>query len=257
MIATEPGFVEYAAAAARSWARYVPVERAPGAPLPLGALAEALGAERRSGSRALLILCSPDNPGGGIVARDELRELASSGFPVFLDATYADFEPDPGLAEEALGLGNVIYSGSFSKAWGLAGLRSGWAVARSDLAREIRRAGPPFSISSAGVAAGLAALDAGDAAIEAFVARVRRERGELSGTLKALGARTWPCHGNFASARVSDAAALARALADSGILVRTWPDWPGRQDLVRITCPGDEGEFYRLVRALEGAKEHI
>jgi len=101
------------------------------------------------------------------------------------------------------------------------------------------------------VAAALAAIGSGEAAKEAFVAEVRRERPLLQAALAAIGARTWPSRANFVTAYVPDAAAFSSALAAEGIRIRSWPGKPGRDGMIRITCPGDEAEFDYLLGALE------
>ena len=253
VVAADPSFVEYQAAAARSGARYAPCFRAPGSPLPLEAMLSALEAERDAGRRALAIVTSPDNPGGTTMTEGELEVLAASGFPVLLDLTYAAFAergPGAGLALYASELEGVVSTGTLSKAYGLAGLRIGWACGPAELVAELREAGPPFSLSTLAIAAGLAALEADPSA---FVAEVRRERRILEARLASLGAVTWPGEANFVTARVEDAPALVAALEREGVLVRSWPERSAMGDFVRITCPGERGEFDALLEALEAA----
>ncbi|HOX30707.1 MAG TPA: aminotransferase class I/II-fold pyridoxal phosphate-dependent enzyme [Spirochaetales bacterium] len=259
VVSADPTFVEYAAAAARSGSRYAPVFRAPGAPYPVAEALAALGRERAAGRPALAIAASPDNPGGAVLGRAELEELAGSGFPVLLDLTYAAFAEagvGAGLAFPSLELGGVLVAGSLSKAFGLAGLRIGWACGPEGLVSRLREAGPPYSLSSVAAAAGLAALELGEAALEPFLAEVRRERALLEAALAGLGARSWPGQANFATALVREPRRLAAALASAGVRVRTWPGASGMDKLIRITCPGDRAEFETLVAALEAAKEY-
>ncbi len=68
--------------------------------------------------------------------------------------------------------------------------------------------------------------------------------------LAAAGARAWPSRANFVTAFVPDAAAFSEALAAEGILIRSWIGKSGRDGMIRITCPGDETEFGRLLEAL-------
>ena len=220
----------------------------------------ALEAERDAGRRALAVVCSPDNPGGTLTGAAEIEAIAAVGFPVLLDVTYAAFAGEgaaSGLAYALPPVPGIVTTASLSKAYGLAGLRVGWACGPEDLIARLREFGPPYSLSSVAVAAGIAALEADGAALAAFIAEVRRERTAIEVELASLGARTWAGSANFATAFVKDAAALATALADDGILVRTWPGYADRENLVRITCPGDAEEFRALVDALRGAKEYL
>ncbi len=250
VLSTAPAFEEYAAAAERTGARYVAVPRAPDGPLPLAALVEAIRAEKP----CLVIVASPDSPGGGTLSLAELRELAAacraSGAVLLFDVAYADFDEDGSVYEEALGLPGVVSTGTFSKAYGLAGLRAGWAAGPAERIAMLREAGPPFSLCTFSVAAALEALRSGEAAKEAFVSEVRRERPLLREALGAMGARTWPSKANFSTAFVPDSAAFSSALAAEGIRIRSWAGKPGRDGMVRITCPGEISEFAILLAAL-------
>jgi histidinol-phosphate aminotransferase len=251
VLSTAPAFEEYAAAAARSGAAFESVPRTPDGPFPLAALLAAV----RASSPALVVVASPDNPGGGVISEDELRTLAAGcraagGGQVLFDLAYSDFDEGREVYEAALRMPGVISTGTFSKAYGLAGLRAGWAAGSSaDIAR-LRQSGPPYAQCTFSVASAIAALESGGEAVEAFVAEVRRERPRLREALAAMGARTWEGRANFVTAFVPDVPAFSAALAGRGVRIRTWAGKPGRENLVRITCPGETAEFEALLRAL-------
>jgi Histidinol-phosphate/aromatic aminotransferase and cobyric acid decarboxylase len=248
VLSTAPAFEEYAAAAARSGAAYGAVPRSPDGPFPLAALVAAV----RERKPALVVVASPDNPGGGVITAGELGELAAAcreaGAPLLFDVAYSDFDEDRAVYDAAFSMPGVIVTGTFSKSLGLAGLRAGWAAGSEEDIAALRQAGPPFSLGTFAVAAATAALMSPNAqkAAEAFVAEVRRERPLLEAELAAIGARTWPGKANFAAAYVPDSSAFVKALADEGIKIRFWTGKPGRDNLIRITCPGDAAEFERL-----------
>jgi histidinol-phosphate aminotransferase len=247
VLSTAPAFEEYAAAAKRSGARYASVPRAPDGPFPLAALLAAIEEERP----ALVVVASPDNPGGGAISASELRSLAAAGPALLFDVAYAEFDELREVYDIAASLPGVISTGTFSKACGLAGLRAGWAAGSAgDIAR-LRAAGPPYALGTFAAAAALAALESGGAAVEAFVAEVRRERPLLREALAAIGARTWEGRANFAAAYVTDPAAFSAALGAEGIRIRSWPGKAGREGLIRITCPGEATEFQALLAALK------
>ena len=254
VLSTAPAFEEYAAAAARTGSRYVCVPRAPDGPLPLADLAAAIASEKP----ALVVVASPDSPGGGVIAASELRELAARarevGAAILFDVAYADFDEGREIYEEALGLPGVVSTGTFSKAYGLAGLRAGWAAGPADAIARMRESGPPFSLSTFSVAAATAALRLGEETKESFVAEVRRERPLLQEALAAFGAKTWPSGANFVTAYVPDAGAFAEALLAKGGKIRSWLGKPGRDGMIRITCPGDEAEFRTLLGAIESIR---
>lgn len=251
VLSTAPAFEEYAAAAARSGSRYVSVPRAPDGPLPLEGLLAAIGAEKP----ALVVVASPDSPGGGALSPAELRKLAeaarAAGALVLFDVAYSEFDAENPVYEEALGMPGLVSTGTFSKAYGLAGLRAGWAAGPADAIARMREAGPPFSLCTFSVAAASAALLSGEEAKKAFVAEVRRERPLLEGALAAMGAKTWPSRANFATAFVPDAGTFAQDLLSRGVKIRSWLGKAGRDGMVRITCPGDEAEFRTLLGVLD------
>jgi histidinol-phosphate/aromatic aminotransferase/cobyric acid decarboxylase-like protein len=249
VVSTEPGFDEFPASAARSFARYASLPRGAGAPYPVAAARGLLAGEEA----AVLMVASPDNPSGAVIGSAELRALSESGAVVILDGTYAEFAADQGIYAEALELPRVVLLGSFSKAWGLAGLRVGWAAGELGLIERLRRAGPPYPLSGLAMAAAMAVLERGQEELSLRVEGIRSEIAGLLGYLRARGVRAWSSEANFVSFQAGDAARLKADLAERGILVRTWPGRPGRENLVRITCPGEAGEFARLLAALGAA----
>jgi histidinol-phosphate aminotransferase len=253
VLSTEPAFVEYEAAATRSRARFVAVRREPDGPLPLRAILEAI----REHEPAIVIVASPDNPGGGTLELEDLERIAERGMPLLFDCAYSEFADDQDVYRAALGIPNCIRVGSFSKAWGLAGLRVGWAAGSPDNIAAIRGAGPPFAVASTSLSAALSALEEGGSELERNVARVRRERAALCALLVSLGAKSWPTQANFAAAEVRDPRGLAAFLAARGIRVRSWPGRAGCERLVRITCPVDRDEFGVLARALREGREYL
>ncbi|HTX72936.1 MAG TPA: aminotransferase class I/II-fold pyridoxal phosphate-dependent enzyme [Rectinemataceae bacterium] len=252
-LGTEPAFDSYAAATERAGGRYVGLPRLPEAPFP----AQALAAEARRSRPAFLVFASPDNPGGGVLGPADLLELADTGTPILFDAVYSPFATEQDVYRLAPDVAGCTVLGSFSKAYGLAGLRVGWAVSSPPMAARIRAAGPPYPVATTSLAAALCVLDGGDGNLERRVVRVKAQRDELRALLVGLGARCWRGEANFVAARVRDAGALAGALAARAVLVRTWPEKPSCAGLVRITCPGDDAEFERLATALRSVKEFI
>lgn len=224
-----------------------------GGPFPARAYLEAIGS-----TTSLAALVSPNNPTGGVIGLDEVLEIAAAarrvGALVLLDLAYVEFaDEDP--TERLLGLDNVVMVRTFSKAYGLAGLRVGYAVAPREVAEWLRTVGGPYPVSSVSLALAGRALG-GDEADDgqsdskpAFVERVRRERAELTELLRALGAAPLESQANFVTTRVADAAKVRERLAELGIAVRSFGD-PAIADLVRIGLPGEAEGFARLCEGL-------
>lgn len=213
-------------------------------PAPIEDLLSAVGPET-----GLVAVISPHNPTGAVTPRRRLLAL-SDALPdpirLLVDLAYAEFcDEDP--MDALLDRPRTIVVRTLSKAWGLAGLRVGFALgSAADVAR-LAAAGAPFPLSGPSLWLAEAALGAGDRILEPYVREVGRERAALSDLLGSLGARPHPSGANFVLARVEGAERIREALAARGIRVRTFPPRP---DLVRITVPGDRDAFERLCTAL-------
>lgn len=218
-------------------------------PFPLDAFLEA------ARGAAVAFVVSPNNPTGGVATVGEVRELARA-LPetlVVLDAAYGELaDEDPTLA--ALEEPNVVAVRTLSKAWGLAGLRVGYALGPEGWLQRLAAAGSPYPVSSSSAALGLERLRTGQREVERYVALVREERASLSQLLGRLGGRpALPAQGNFVLVRGLDPSWLCDAVGGLGIALRAFPDRANLSDAVRLTVPGDAQAFGRLCRAVETA----
>ena len=187
----------------------------------LPAMAAVIGPRTR-----VVLVCSPNNPTGPAVHAGELTDFLDAvprDVLVVLDEAYVEFVRDPDAAQGLPVLRereNVVVLRTFSKAYGLAGLRVGYALAHPDVAAAVRTAATPFGVSHLAQVAALASLDAEDA----LLARVDALVGERSRLLDGLRAQGWAvpdAQGNFVwlatGGRTVDLAADAAA---HGLLVR-------------------------------------
>lgn len=215
--------------------------------LPVAELAAAV-----DDATALVAVVSPSNPTGLAATRAELERLLAA-VPralVIVDQAYVDFaEPEHDLTQVALAHANAVLVRTFSKAWGAAGLRVGYAAGDPRVVDWMRRIGLPFPVSRPSAAAAAALLEAGPD--RRRIERIRGERVELARLLDRLGAETWPSEGSFVLARFGDAGLVFRGLAGQGIAVRNLGRQAGLEGCLRITLPGDPAIFARLCRALE------
>jgi histidinol-phosphate aminotransferase len=185
----------------------------------------------------IVILCSPNNPTGVSLAAAELdRFLAAvpADVLVVLDEAYVEYATRAD-AVDAMAVfrahPNVCILRTFSKAYGLAGLRVGYAVAHPELADGLRRVAVPFAVSSLAQRAAIASLDAGEQ-LQDRVAAVVAERRRATDALRSAGWDLRDSEANFVWLR-ADAdlrVRLVDALADADILVRGYAG-----DGVRIT----------------------
>lgn len=224
-------------------------------------LAESLQQIQNNPAVGLVCLASPANPLGLVATRAEVLALAdacaATGTGFLFDAAYGEFardDPTPAL----LAREDTYVIRTFSKAYGLAGLRMGYVIAPNAAeAGLLRTLGSPYPCSGLGVSAALAALD-DTAGLEAAISRVRSERAILMAVLSAKGLVSSASEANFVFFRAGTvldccggAAGFAKAMAERGIAVRSFANRPDLKDGIRITCPGDEAAFKRVVAALE------
>jgi histidinol-phosphate aminotransferase len=175
----------------------------------------------------LVFLANPDNPTGTWFGEAELipfLDAAPKDTIVVLDEAYFEFVDVAGFQDALLlrkKYPNLVVLRTFSKIFGLAGLRLGYGIARPELVEYVDRVRPPFNVNIVAQAAGLAALD--DAThVERSRALVRSERPFLAEGLQALGATVVPSQGNFVMADFPGRPGkeLFEALLRQGVVVR-------------------------------------
>jgi histidinol-phosphate aminotransferase len=204
----------------------------------------------------VVFLANPDNPTGTWFTEAELvpfLDAMPKDTLVVLDEAYVEFVDAPGF-QDALALRrkypNLVVLRTFSKIYGLAGLRLGYGVARPEVVEYVDRVRPPFNVSLVAQAAGAAALD--DAAhVEKSRALVLAERPVLAAGLQALGATVVPSQGNFVMADFPGRPGkeLFEALLREGLVVRPLAGY-GFPTAQRITV-GLPAENQRLLAALK------
>lgn len=213
---------------------------------PLASVLERIGPQT-----ALIAVVSPNNPTGATATTGQIAQLARAvpSALVVLDLAYAEFaDEDPTAA--ALSLPNVLVLRTFSKAWGLAGMRVGYALGPPEVIGWLRASGNPFAVSAPAAAVAAEWLQSGQSAVTAYARAVREERAALTDLLRRHGAQPLPSQGNFVLAEYPDAAAVWAALAQRGIAVRAFADPAPLGRCLRITCPGDAADFARLCDTL-------
>ena len=219
-------------------------------PFPLDGFVE--GLEART---AVVVVVSPNNPTGGVATLGQVRRLAAAApnALLVLDHVYVEYA-DEDLTPGVIDLPNVLVLRTFSKAWGLAGCRVGYAVGSPYVIGVLRAAGGPYSVAAPSIALALAQLARGEDALRAHVARIGVERALLATRLAAVGLAPQPSQGNFVLVECGPRAqAIRKALADRGVVVRDFPGRPGLETALRITLPGNAADFARLCDALDAA----
>ncbi len=217
----------------------------------LDAMLAAIDADTR-----LVFIANPNNPTGtfvGAAKMAEFIEAAPRSVVVVLDEAYNEYlapaDRHPSV-EWVRRFPNLLVSRSFSKAYGLAGLRVGYGIAQPELTDLLNRVRQPFNCNSLAQAAAVAAL-----ADEAFVARgVQINRAgmtQLSAAFDALGLRYLPSFGNFILVHVGDGARVYEGLLRRGVIVRPVASY-GLPQWLRVTI-GLAEENEKFITALREA----
>lgn len=201
----------------------------------------------------ILFLANPNNPTGSCLpagAVERLRRELPAGVLLAIDAAYAeyvtrpDYEPGIKLVES---FDNVVMLRTFSKIYGLAGLRIGWGYCPPAVADVLNRVRGPFNVSAPALAAALAALED-----RAHTERVRLHNERwlpwFRAELAKLGLTAFPSYGNFVLVRFADADAALAFLNGRGIIPRRMAAY-GLPDCLRITV-GTGEEMEAVVAAL-------
>lgn len=216
--------------------------------------ATTLARARGEAAAALTIVCSPNNPTGGVLGQDDLRALlAESDGLVAVDEAYHEFSGRsvvPLLNE----FDNLVVLRTFSKAMGLAGLRVGYLLAAPALVRELNKARLPYNLNFFSQLAALAALDE-QALWRENVERLRRERERLALALAAVpGLRPYPSQANFIlfELDVASPRAVFEALYARGVLVRDVSCYPRLGRCLRVSV-GSESDNDLFLAALHEA----
>lgn len=202
----------------------------------------------------MVFIANPNNPTGTLLDKAPLKAFLASvpqDVLVVLDEAYDEYLADDRKSEAIRWLAefpNLIVTRTLSKAYGLAGLRVGFALAQPEVADIINRVRQPFNVNSMALAAAAAALEDDD-----FVRRSRELNdagmAQITAGVKALGLDYIPSFGNFVSVRVGDAATVYQKLLKQGVIVRPVVGY-GMPEYLRVSI-GLESENARFLDALK------
>ena len=217
----------------------------------LNAMCAALRADTR-----VIWIANPNNPTGTFLPRDEIRAFLKSvpkDVVVVIDEAYNDYLPEEVRFDSVSWVDefpNLIVTRTFSKVYGLAGLRIGYGVATPAVADLMNRVRQPFNVNNLAAAAAIAALDDQEF-IDRSVALNRRGMVQITAGLMALNLEVIPSFGNFITFKVSDAVGVNARLLKLGVIVRPLGGYE-MPDHLRVTI-GLESENERFLQALREA----
>ena len=204
----------------------------------------------------IVFIANPNNPTGTMVRGRELEDFIAA-LPrevlVVLDEAYNEYLPDD-LRPDSIGLlkryRNLVVTRTFSKVYGLAGLRVGYAVTAAGIADLFNRVRQPFNVNSVALAAATAALEDTDFVRRSHELNLKGMR-QLTEGFRRLGVEYIPSYGNFVSFRVVDAAGVFQQLLKAGVIVRPIASY-GMPQYLRVTI-GLESENNRFLGTLQKA----
>ena len=179
----------------------------------------------------MVFLCQPNNPTGQLttlpLVEQILRRCAACGTLLVVDECFLDFLPDHALhtAKGLLGEGDLVILKAFTKLYGMAGVRLGYALsADTSLLEQMQACGQPWGVSSLAQAAGLAALEE-TAYVEKVRALIAEQRPRLTAGLRALGLRVLDGRANYLLFQAPET--LGEALRQRGAVLRSCANYPG------------------------------
>jgi histidinol-phosphate aminotransferase len=201
----------------------------------------------------VLWIANPNNPTGTLAespALEAMLKRVSERVVVVIDEAYNEYLPADRRTDTVKWLKrhpNLVITRTFSKAYGLAGLRVGYALAHASVADMMNRVRQPFNVNSLALAAATAALDDMEFVAKSYAANLQGMRLIEAGVTR-LGLEWIPSHGNFITIRVGKAGEIYKRLLKRGVIVRPVANY-GMPEHLRVTV-GAEDENERFLAAL-------
>jgi histidinol-phosphate aminotransferase len=238
-----PAFDPYPNATAAVGAAAIRIPAEPGYVFQTDAVLRAITPRTR-----MIFLNTPNNPTGQLIALADVRRIAEAAprAIVLVDEAYIEFGGETFLPELAAHR-NVLIGRTFSKAYGLAGMRVGIVIGQPQALDPLRMVTLPFNINGVAIAATLAALDDQEF-LPAYARQVDESRRRIYAACERLGLTFWRSAANFVLVRVGDAVApLVQAMAARNVHVRDRSKDPSTPGCIRITA----GVLEHTDRAIE------
>jgi histidinol-phosphate aminotransferase len=248
LLLPEPTYTMYEVYASATAARVVPVLAADDLQFPFERLLAAITPKTK-----IIAVANPNSPTGSVATREQLIELAHRAPQALLLVDEAYFHFYGETVVDLIGkIPNLMVARTFSKAYGLAGLRLGLLAGPVELMRWIRRVLSPYSVNLLALACLPPAIK-DTAYLDWYVGEVVAARAEFEAALDAAGVRRWPSRANFILVEIGPQhAEFVRLMHEAGVLVRDRSSDPGCDGRVRITI-GTREQMRQAASALNEA----
>jgi len=243
-----PTYAMYEIYASSTDARVVPVLAADNLKFPFERLLAAITPQTK-----IIAIANPNSPSGSAATRAQLLEIATRAphAVLLVDEAYFHFHGET-LMDLIGTVPNLMVARTFSKAYGLAGLRLGLLAGPEETMRWVRRVLSPYSVNALALACLPPALE-DTAYLDWYVSEILAARTEFEGALDKVGVRRWPSCANFILVEIgAHHAEFVRLMSASGVLVRDRSSDPGCDGRVRITI-GTREQMRQAVVALNEA----
>jgi histidinol-phosphate aminotransferase len=243
-----PTYTMYEVYASATDARVVAVQAADDLQFPFERLLAAIAPRTK-----IVAIANPNSPSGSVATRTQLIEIAARAphAVVLVDEAYFHFHGET-VIDLIGGVPNLVVARTFSKAYGLAGLRLGVLAGPAELMRWVRRVLSPYSVNSLALACLTPALE-DTAYLDWYVCEVLAARTEFEAALDLVNLRRWPSCANFILVDIGPRhAEFVRLMRAAGVLVRDRSSDPGCDGRVRITI-GTREQMRQATVALDEA----
>jgi histidinol-phosphate aminotransferase len=231
-----PTFGMYPFLAKINKVRVVTVDRGAPPHFPLDYAAIGAAVAGAAGGRAVVMVASPNNPTGGMLTHAQVRALCALEAVVVLDEAYVEYAAVASMSARAPGLERLLVVRTLSKAWGLAGLRLGYATGSSALIEQVEKTRGPYKVGGLAEACALAVLQSDVAWVNEGIATVKENRAAFLRALVEKGFAPLSSEANFVLVPVSrPAGEVADRMRTHGVSVRAFPSLPGVGESVRIS----------------------
>ena len=184
----------------------------------------------------LVYICNPNNPTGNIMSKEDVLDIVRycTKAIVIVDEAYAEF-CDVSVIPYINQYENLLVLKTFSKAYGLAGLRCGYSLSCAKLAKAVKIAKPPYNISSLSQKIAMLMLEE-QKDIQSKVDYLNRERDWLSTEISKInGVKVYPSYANFLLVKIENSVDVYKRLCEKGILVRAFGTNPLLYDCLRLS----------------------
>ena len=204
----------------------------------------------------IIFLCSPNNPTGNLIDKNEIISLLSDkNRLIVVDEAYIDFSGEPGLLDLLSNHDNLVILQTFSKSWGLAGIRLGMAFGHPEIISVLNKIKYPYNINLLTQEKALQVLSHPEKHKRA-IAALLEQRDYLMETLKDLGIvkHIFPSQANFILIRFTDAKAVFKYLKQNKIIVRDRSEAVHCENCLRITVgtPSENKQLITILKRIEG-----